>query len=314
MGNNVCSTDFSVGSSFNQTPCVPIGPMIDRKINSSEILMVSKSKCPACKSAKQLFSELYQELGVWPTIVELDQYDKQTYKKIVDYLETKTKIRTVPQIFFQGQFVGGNSDVQRLRRQRALIRKYKASQGIDRPANANIIRLSPVFNYTFPKRIKTEPVMLAPTQIKSYMATEYATEYPAASSVQEFALAPSAPVSSSSKTFNPRFSNSLAAPVVEEKEDIPARTAPSMYNSNYQYKQTENVVYPVVEEVVSPAPVMEMVEETPYQQVRYSNQQDELDYVEYTDTEDTDLTEIIDDPFVNPNNPQFEEPLVVEES
>jgi len=241
MGNSVpCNVDYSeAGSSFNQTSSmINIGKMVDSKINSSEILMVSKRTCPACKRAKQLFTELYQELGVWPTIVELDQYDRPTMGKIVDYLQTKTGIRTVPQIFFQGTFVGGNDDVQRLRKQRALIKKYNTSKGKNVGlANNNIIRLSPVFNYTMPKRIRTQPVLLQPTQIKQYMANTGFNSVPVMrDTMSSFSLSPpSVVVPQQSQVFatniRPRpIQRQRTAPVHEEKEQTVSLNSRTMWS------------------------------------------------------------------------------------
>lgn len=185
--------------------------------------MVSKTKCPACKRAKQLFNELYTELGVFPTIVELDQYDTDLRRKIVDYLQTKTGIRTVPQIFFQGTFVGGNDDVQRLRRQRSLINKYNAAKGqtvtaaalaLSPMKSANIIRMSPVFVTTGLNRIRTQPVMFEPQRIQHYMANQFEVKK-IQDSMETFSLAPSLPTPSTSGTFT---SNIISRPEHKEEE------------------------------------------------------------------------------------------------
>jgi len=160
--------------------------------------------------------------------VELDDYHPQIYSKIMDYLQTKTGIRTVPQIFFQGTFVGGNDDVQRLRKQRALIKKYNTSKGKNVGlANNNIIRLSPVFNYTIPKRIRTQPVLLQPTQIKQYMANTGFNSVPVMrDTMSSFSLSPpSVVVPQQSQVFatniRPRpIQRQRTAPVHEEKEQI----------------------------------------------------------------------------------------------
>jgi len=87
---------------------------IEYYINSKSIFVLSKVKCGACVKAKALLNKLSFKTGVKPSILDLDNYPKQLYRAIISWLSAKTGIKTVPQIFIKGKFVGGNDDVQKL--------------------------------------------------------------------------------------------------------------------------------------------------------------------------------------------------------
>jgi len=338
MGNNACSTDFSdtlVGCSVGNAMAPSwsrsndVKRTIDRKINSSEILMVSKSKCPACKRAKQLFSELYAELGVFPTIVELDQYKEPVYSQIVNHLQTKSGCRTVPQIFFQGTFVGGNDDVQRLRRQRLLINKYKSAKGRSAPVipfsslapplrtnTNNVIRLSPVFmsnplgRNSSKRPIRTKAILFEPTKIQHHMANKWEVKT-IHDGFDAFSLSPpplQAP--SSSRVWSSRIMPRSNVEH-EEKSWIPqprlknSNSAPTSYNSRYSTKPPPHLeAYKVIEEVVS----LEEVARDVARINQYSNPSPIVEVVGdevYTDTETGTVSDFLSPRFSNQN--QFEE-------
>jgi len=88
---------------------------IEYLIKSKSIFVLSKVKCSACVKAKALLNKLSFKTGVKPSILDLDNYPKQFVRVIISWLSaTKTGIKTVPQIFIKGKFVGGNDDVQKL--------------------------------------------------------------------------------------------------------------------------------------------------------------------------------------------------------
>jgi len=88
---------------------------IEYFINSKSIFVLSKVKCSACVKAKALLNKLSFKTGVKPSILDLDNYPKHFVRAIISWLSaTKTGIKTVPQIFIKGKFVGGNDDVQKL--------------------------------------------------------------------------------------------------------------------------------------------------------------------------------------------------------
>eukprot|EP01084_Bolivina_argentea_P087891 158687_1 len=77
-------------------------------------VMATKSYCPYCKSAIQMFKDLKIECDVW----ELDK-DKSG-QEIQNFLFDITNQRTVPNVFYNGNHVGGFSDFKE-----AIIRKQK---------------------------------------------------------------------------------------------------------------------------------------------------------------------------------------------
>jgi len=87
---------------------------IEFYINSKSIFVLSKVKCGACVKAKALLNKLSFKTGIKPSILDLDNYPKQFVRAIISWLSAKTGIKTVPQIFIKGKFVGGNDDVQKL--------------------------------------------------------------------------------------------------------------------------------------------------------------------------------------------------------
>ncbi|BFZ59079.1 Glutaredoxin [Saitoella coloradoensis] len=79
---------------------------VDKAIADNKIAVFSKSYCPYCKQAKNTLSQL----GIKFYVLELDEVDDGA--QIQDYLQEKTGQRTVPNIFVNGQHLGGNSDLQ----------------------------------------------------------------------------------------------------------------------------------------------------------------------------------------------------------
>jgi len=105
---------------------------IEYFINSKSIFVLSKVKCSACVKAKALLNKLSFRTGVKPSILDLDNYPKLFVRAIISWLSaTKTGIRTVPQIFINGQFVGGNDDVQKLHTSGRLLSLIGMKIGTD---------------------------------------------------------------------------------------------------------------------------------------------------------------------------------------
>jgi len=91
------------------------------EIAKSNILVVSKRRCGACKKSKKLLNRLAVQIGVVPVVFDLDKYSKLQIQKIIDHLSVSTGIRTVPQIWIKGKFIGGNDDIQRIHKERRLV-------------------------------------------------------------------------------------------------------------------------------------------------------------------------------------------------
>ncbi|CAM6098992.1 unnamed protein product [Calypogeia fissa] len=77
---------------------------VKKTVASHSIVIFSKSYCPYCKRAKKVFKELKES----PFVVELDQ--REDGAKIQDALYELVKRRTVPQVFIDGEHIGGSDD------------------------------------------------------------------------------------------------------------------------------------------------------------------------------------------------------------
>ena len=71
----------------------------------AEIKIYTKSTCPACDMAKKILSEkgaVFKEFLMDDKLEELNQ------------LKARTGLQTVPQIFINGEMIGGCSDLMKL--------------------------------------------------------------------------------------------------------------------------------------------------------------------------------------------------------
>jgi glutaredoxin 3 len=80
---------------------------VNREIEQSKIVIFSKSYCPYCTKAKELFSSLKVD---GTRVYELDNMDNgaDIQKALLDL----TGQRTVPNIFINQKHLGGNDDAQ----------------------------------------------------------------------------------------------------------------------------------------------------------------------------------------------------------
>ncbi|KAG6891631.1 hypothetical protein C0992_001316 [Termitomyces sp. T32_za158] len=78
-------------------------------ILDNKVAIFSKSYCPYCKKAKALFKDEFPDVET--TVYELDERDDGS--EIQAYLLEKTGQRTVPNIFVNGQHIGGNDDLRK---------------------------------------------------------------------------------------------------------------------------------------------------------------------------------------------------------
>ena len=79
---------------------------IDAEIAANKIMVYSKSWCGFCSSTKQLL----QSKGFTFEVKELDLIENGD--AIQNALKTKTGQRTVPNVFVNGEHIGGNSELQ----------------------------------------------------------------------------------------------------------------------------------------------------------------------------------------------------------
>jgi len=109
---------FAYSSGYRNSRIVSF---VESEIHSRKILVVSKTSCTACTRAKQLFRDLASRTGVNPSVIEIDKYSRERMKGIMKYISAQTGITTVPQIYINGRFVGGNDTVQSLHLQGRLV-------------------------------------------------------------------------------------------------------------------------------------------------------------------------------------------------
>ncbi|EAU92516.1 hypothetical protein CC1G_00735 [Coprinopsis cinerea okayama7 len=85
-----------------------ISELVDSTIEKNRVVIFSKSYCPYCRKAKNLFAEKFPQ--VEPKVLELDELDNGS--AIQDYLQQKTGQRTVPNVFVESQHIGGSDDTK----------------------------------------------------------------------------------------------------------------------------------------------------------------------------------------------------------
>jgi len=105
---------------------------LESKIAKANIFVVSKITCGACIQAKDLFNKLASQTGVLPMVFELDKYSNQQVKMIIAHLSAKTSIKSVPQIWINGRFIGGNDDIHRIHREGRLVPLISGKSGSGR--------------------------------------------------------------------------------------------------------------------------------------------------------------------------------------
>ncbi|KAL2930175.1 Glutaredoxin-C4 [Bienertia sinuspersici] len=77
---------------------------VKKTVSSHKIVIFSKSYCPYCRRAKEVFRELNQA----PNVIELDERDDGY--SIQDVLGGIVGRRTVPQVFINGKHLGGSDE------------------------------------------------------------------------------------------------------------------------------------------------------------------------------------------------------------
>lgn len=107
--NNV-DLNFDTSQKFTKTLSANMAVaklyLVRQLITSDSIVIFSKTYCPYCRVAKDLFDKLDQRYS----IIELDQ--RKDGSEIQNVLGKLTGCNTVPRIFFNGECLGGASDVQ----------------------------------------------------------------------------------------------------------------------------------------------------------------------------------------------------------
>ncbi|XP_059424702.1 glutaredoxin 2 isoform X8 [Carassius carassius] len=84
-------------------------------VSSNCVVIFSKTTCPYCKMAKNVFNEI----GAAYKVVELDQQNDGG--RLQETLAQMTGARTVPRVFINGQCIGGGTDTKQLHQQGKLL-------------------------------------------------------------------------------------------------------------------------------------------------------------------------------------------------
>lgn len=77
---------------------------INQLVNQDKVVIFSKTSCPYCFDAKEVFDKIGQKY----TVVELNNHPQGP--QVQDALKEMTGARTVPRVFVNGQCIGGGSD------------------------------------------------------------------------------------------------------------------------------------------------------------------------------------------------------------
>ena len=121
--SNSASTTTATQRKMSSSGIETASDFVNREIEQSKIVIFSKSYCPYCTKAKELFSSLNVE---GTKVYELDNMDNGA--DIQKALQDLTGQRTVPNIFVNQKHLGGNDDAQ------AAHRSGKLQQMIDSTA------------------------------------------------------------------------------------------------------------------------------------------------------------------------------------
>uniref|UniRef100_A0A1I8A0A4 Glutaredoxin domain-containing protein n=1 Tax=Steinernema glaseri TaxID=37863 RepID=A0A1I8A0A4_9BILA len=106
-----------------------MGNKVSTKVNDAEIrkevaadpvVMYSKKACGYCKMAKTLFAE-EQIAFVEKDLDVVSRERPDEYQQYVNGLVYMTKQTTVPQIFICGKFIGGYTELNKLKEARKLL-------------------------------------------------------------------------------------------------------------------------------------------------------------------------------------------------
>lgn len=95
LGNSNSSSNMSAELKAN----------LDKQIAEHKVFVISKSYCPYCVKAKDLFGKMnLPDYKVW------DIENEPEMDAIQDYMLSLTGGRSVPRVFINGKFVGGCDD------------------------------------------------------------------------------------------------------------------------------------------------------------------------------------------------------------
>ncbi|XP_042272316.1 glutaredoxin 2 isoform X1 [Thunnus albacares] len=108
MGNFTSSTTGGLTS----TSCAQY---VHEMVSQNCVVIFSKTTCPYCKMAKNVFNEI----GATYKVIELDEHNDG--RRLQEALAQMTGARTVPRVFINGNCIGGGSDTKQLHQQGKLV-------------------------------------------------------------------------------------------------------------------------------------------------------------------------------------------------
>ncbi|XP_010866920.1 glutaredoxin 2 isoform X2 [Esox lucius] len=91
------------------------GQFLQEVVSHNCIVIFSKTTCPYCKMAKNVFNEI----GATYKVIELDEHNDG--RRLQEALAQMTGARTVPRVFINGNCIGGGSDTKELHQQGKLL-------------------------------------------------------------------------------------------------------------------------------------------------------------------------------------------------
>ncbi|XP_033879484.1 uncharacterized protein LOC117414012 isoform X1 [Acipenser ruthenus] len=108
MGNFTSSPS----GSFSNTASASF---VQEVVSRNCIVIFSKTTCPSCRLAKNVFNEI----GTPYKVIELDQHEGG--KQLQDTLGEMTGAKTVPRVFVNGTCIGGGSETKELHQRGKLL-------------------------------------------------------------------------------------------------------------------------------------------------------------------------------------------------
>uniref|UniRef100_A0A7R9WUC6 Glutaredoxin domain-containing protein n=1 Tax=Craspedostauros australis TaxID=1486917 RepID=A0A7R9WUC6_9STRA len=84
---------------------------IETEVGQHQVVIFAKSYCPYCHRTEDLFEQKPELKDADIVIHHLDE--RQDGPELQDQLHTMTGQRTVPNVWINGSFLGGNDDTQR---------------------------------------------------------------------------------------------------------------------------------------------------------------------------------------------------------
>ncbi|CDZ96457.1 Glutaredoxin and related proteins [Phaffia rhodozyma] len=99
---------FSLWGSYPSSKLSPKA-LVDKALKEDFIAVFSKTWCPYCKQAHRVLENVDLPVGQSVKVYELDELDDG--EEILDYLRSITNQTSVPNIFVQGDHLGGFTDL-----------------------------------------------------------------------------------------------------------------------------------------------------------------------------------------------------------